>query len=78
MFTGQYIFTQIMDIVNCLRAMPQKRYHMGIRSPVSLNNLSNAAQKRDWRIFADFAKILIERAHVLYKKEDNPVKPKQQ
>jgi hypothetical protein len=66
----------LRDIVNCLRAMPQKRYHMGIRSPVSLNNLSNAAQKRDWRIFADFAKILIERAHVLYKKEDNPVKLK--
>lgn len=66
----------LRDIVNCLQAVPRKRYHMGIRSPISLNNLSNTAQRRDWRIFADFAKVLAEKARILCKDDDNPVKLK--
>lgn len=56
----------LRDIASCLNAMRPKLYHMGIRSNVSRNNLSNANNVRDWRIFADFAQILIRRAKQLY------------
>ena len=56
----------LRDIISCLDAMRPKLYHMGIRSNVSRNNLSNANNIRDWRIFADFAQILIRRAKRLY------------
>jgi transposase len=63
----------LRDIVACLNAIPEKMYHMGIRSGLSLNNLSNAGKQRDWRIFADFAQILIERARVLYGQDALPI-----
>jgi hypothetical protein len=56
----------LRDIISCLDAMRPKLYHMGIRSNVSRNNLSNANNVRNWRIFADFAQILIHRAKSLY------------
>jgi len=56
----------LRDIEICLRAMQPKLYHMGIRSPVSRNNLSNANEMRDWRIYADFAQVLIAHARQLY------------
>ena len=43
----------LRDIETCLRAMKTKRYHMGIRSGISRNNLSSANQTRDWRIYAE-------------------------
>jgi len=64
----------LRDIVACLNAVPEKMYHMGIHSGVSRNNLSNAGKQRDWRIFADFAQILIERARLLYEHDPLPVK----
>ena len=64
----------LRDIVGCLNAVPEKLYHMGIRSSLSRNNLSNASGKRDWRIFADFAHILIEKARPLYQHDEIPVK----
>ena len=60
----------LRDIEACLRAMQPKLYHMGIRSSVSRNNLSNANEKRDWRIYADFAQILIAEARALYADEE--------
>ena len=63
----------LRDIVACLGAVPEKMYHMGIRSGVSRNNLSNATKQRDWRIFADFAKILIKQARLLYAADMSPV-----
>lgn len=56
----------LRDIEACLRAMGPKLYHMGIRSTVSRNNLSNANETRDWRIYAEFAQILIQQAKALY------------
>ena len=56
----------LRDIEICLRAMHSKLYHMGIRSRVSRNNLSNANEVRDWRIYADFAQVLIAHARHLY------------
>jgi hypothetical protein len=63
----------LRDIVACLNAVPEKMYHMGIRSGLSLNNLSNAGKQRNWKIFADFAQILIERARVLYGQDALPI-----
>jgi len=60
----------LRDIEACLRAMRSKLFHMGIRSTVSRNNLSNANEKRDWRIYSEFAQILIDQARRLYVDED--------
>lgn len=56
----------LRDIEACLRARPEKLYHMGIRSGVSRNTLAVANEKRDWRIYADFAQVLIQEARRLY------------
>lgn len=50
----------------CLRATPSRLYHAGIRGNVSRNTLAHANQVRDWRIYADFAQILITKARLLY------------
>lgn len=60
----------LRDIEACLRAAHKKLYHMGIRSKVSRNTLANANQVRDWRIYADFAQVLIGIARKLYIDED--------
>jgi hypothetical protein len=49
----------LRDIEACLRSRRSKLFHVGIRSTVSRNNLSNANEQRDWRIYAEFAQILI-------------------
>jgi len=59
----------LRDIETCLRVMGSRLYHMGIKSTVSRNNLSHANENRDWRIYADFAQILIDRAKILYANE---------
>ena len=63
----------LRDLVACLNTMPEKMDHRGIRSRLSRNNLSNATKQRDWRIFADFAQILIEEARCLYQADPPPV-----
>ena len=45
----------LRDIEACLRAHQDKLYHMGIRGGMSRNTLANANQRRDWRIYAEFA-----------------------
>ena len=60
----------LRDIEACLPAMRAKLYHMGIHTRVSRNNLSKANDKRDWRIYADFAQSLIQIARKLYVDED--------
>ena len=60
----------LRDIQACLRAANKKLYHMGIRSKVSRNTLAHANQIRDWRIYADFAQVLICKARKLYANED--------
>jgi transposase len=59
----------LRDIETCLRVMGSRLYHMGIKSTVSRNNLSHANENRDWRIYADFAQLLIDRAKTLYVNE---------
>ena len=58
-------------------AAKQKLYHMGFRGKVSRNTLAHANQVRDWRIYADFAQILITQARSLYAHEDFGVELKQ-
>jgi hypothetical protein len=57
----------LRDIETCLRAMQNKLYHIGIRSKISRSTLADANQNRDWRIYADFAYILIDKAKELYR-----------
>jgi len=56
----------LRDIEACLRANQSKLYHMGIRGRVSRNTLAHANSVRDWRIYADFAQLLIKQARELY------------
>jgi len=56
----------LRDIEACLRSAQRKLYHMGFRGNVSRNTLAHANQIRDWRIYADFAQILISQARRLY------------
>jgi hypothetical protein len=60
----------LRDIEACLRANQSKLYHMGIRGGVSRNTLANANSVRDWRIYADFAQVLISQAKELYRHDD--------
>jgi transposase len=60
----------LRDIEACLQAQSNKLYHMGIRSKVSRSTLADANEKRDWRIYADFAQSLIQTARRLYADED--------
>src|SRR5512135_2268497 len=59
----------LRDIQACLRSNQQKLYHMGFRGNISRNTLAHANQIRDWRIYADFAQILITQARTLYAQE---------
>src|SRR3974390_767085 len=57
------------DIEACLRSQQPKLYHMGFRGRVSRNTLAHANEHRNWRIYADFAQILIAIARDLYRDE---------
>ncbi len=56
----------LRDIEACLRSVSGKLYHMGFRGKVSRSTLADANESRDWRIFADFAQVLIAIARPLY------------
>jgi len=60
----------LRDIESCLRSMSHKMYHTGFRGKISRSTLSDANENRDWRIYADFAQILIHTARGLYAQED--------
>jgi len=60
----------LRDIECCLRALHEKLYHMGIRGKVSRSTLADANENRDWRIYSDFAQILIHEARGLYVDDD--------
>lgn len=59
----------LRDIEACLRSRQNKLYHMGIQSKVSKSTLADANENRDWRIYADFAQVLICIARNLYRNE---------
>ena len=59
----------LRDIETCLRALGSKLYHGGIRHPTARSTLADANETRDWRLFADFAQVLIQQAATLYAHE---------
>ena len=56
----------LRDIESCLKSLKNKLYHMGIRGHISRSTIAYANENRDWRIYADFAHILIDEAKKLY------------
>jgi Domain of unknown function (DUF4372)/Transposase DDE domain len=56
----------LRDVVTCLQAHESKLYHLGIRHRVTRSTLAYTNEHRDWRIYADFAQILIVKARKLY------------
>jgi hypothetical protein len=60
----------LRDIEACLRASTSRLFHMGIRGKVSRSTLADANEAHDWRIYSDFAMILMDRARSLY--SDDP------
>jgi len=56
----------LRDIEACLRSIGGKLYHMGFRSKIAKSTLADANELRDWRIYADFAQVLIAVARPLY------------
>ena len=59
----------LRDIEACLRSLGAKLYHMGFRSQVARSTLADANESRDWRIYADFAQVLIRIARPLYARD---------
>jgi hypothetical protein len=56
----------LRDIETCLRAMGPKLYHAGFRGRIARSTLADANERHDWRIYADFAQVLIAAAKRLY------------
>ena len=60
----------LRDIKAVLSAQSAKLYHMGIRAPVRRSTLADASERRDWRIYAEFAQRLMAQARKLHAEED--------
>jgi IS4 transposase len=67
----------LRDIETCLDAMESKLYHAGFRSKVRRSTLADANKSRDYRIYAQFAQVLITKARGLYADEPFGVELKQ-
>jgi len=59
----------LRDIEACLRSVQGKLYHMGFRGRISRATLADANESVDWRIYADFAQVLIATARPMYAQE---------
>jgi hypothetical protein len=68
----------LRDIETCLRALPGKLHHAGLRGPIARSTLADANESRDWRIWADFAHALIVEARHLHAAEPFGVRLKAQ
>lgn len=68
MIFAQFTYREsLRDIETCLGAVPERLYHLGFRCPaISRSTLADANERRDWRIYADFAQVLIHEARQLY------------
>jgi hypothetical protein len=59
----------LRDIEACLRSVQGKLYHLGFRGKVARSTLADANESHDWRIFADFAQVLIAIARPLHARD---------
>lgn len=55
----------LRDIIVCLQAHESKLFHLGFTKGITRSTLADANEQRDWRIYADLAQLLIQRARVL-------------
>jgi transposase len=70
LFFAQLTYREsLRDITTCLLGMQNKLYHMGIRGNIARSTLADANETRDWRIYQDFAHVLIHHARELYSKD---------
>jgi len=70
LFFAQLTYREsLRDITTCLLGMQNKLYHMGIRGTIARSTLADANENRDWRIYQDFAHILIHHAREIYCKD---------
>ena len=60
----------LRDIESCLNAVSKKLYRSGIKKPVARNTLAKANERRNWRMYADFAQVLAKEARQLYAQEN--------
>ncbi len=60
----------LRDIESCLNSMQKKLYHMGFKGNISRSTLAYTNETRDWRIYADFAQVLIHIARGLYRGDE--------
>ncbi|MGP1476876.1 MAG: IS4 family transposase [Phocaeicola sp.] len=60
----------LRDTENCLTGLSTHLYHCGISYAVPRNTLAKANELRDWRIYADFAQVLLKRIRPLYAMDD--------
>jgi len=67
---GQLSYREsLRDVVICLKAQKSKLYHLGFSSCFSKTSLARINENKDWRIYRDFAHILINEARKLYVKK---------
>ena len=59
----------LSEIVLCLKAVSQHLYHVGIQSPLTKSNLAHATNQRPWKIFYDYAHVLIRQVTPLYRND---------
>ena len=70
MALAQFTYREsLRDLEACMRAHSAKLYHLGIRSRISRSTLADANESRDWRIYAELAQSLIDKARPLYANE---------
>ena len=70
LFFAQLTYREsLRDITTCLLGMQNKLYHMGIRGKIARSTLADANENRSWRIYQDFAQVLIHQARELYSKD---------
>lgn len=74
MIFAQLTFREsLRDITTCLGALKDKLYHAGIRGEIAKSTLADANESRNWRIFGDFAQVLIKQAQKLYSGESTGI-----
>lgn len=61
----------LRDIEVCLKSLSSKLYHSGMSQHVSRSTIADANESRNWRIYADFAQVLIIQTRELYKTDND-------
>jgi hypothetical protein len=62
----------LRDIEACLSSHREKLYHVGMRGKISRSTLSDANERRDFRIYEEVGYSLIRIARKLYQTEELP------